>query len=290
MKQFFSYLHADHRSKEAINFSRAARAQAMKLFHQRAKTFPDTHSGTLTEQRDNSTNVYNVRKDSTPPKTPEDGISLLVPREISFDYGPSWSGKKRKQKKEVENHIKKTTTLENDIPTQTADDMPTQSAEDTQQSIGGGGGDGETMWDKVSGNVGAAVVAGAGAEEGAGGRLENDEHDEGDPPPPPRNRYGDDDSDIVGPDYCPFCDEEPCVWVRCGDDILEFDRINHIEVADEDRPAPNDCRKSLYRQVIGMIWGSLGSGNRRKVPRCVLTEIQGLHPSLNGNYMGHHDA
>jgi hypothetical protein len=166
--------------------------------------------------------------------------------------------------------------------------MPKQSAGDTQQSNGGGG-DGETTWDTVAGNIGAAVVAGAGAE-GAGEKLENKETDEPDPPPPPQNRYVDDDSDIVGPDYCPFCDEEPCVWVRFGDDILKFDIINHMEVADADRPASNDCRRSLYQQVIRMIWGSLGSGNHRKVPQCVLTEIQGLHPSPNGKYMGHHDA
>jgi hypothetical protein len=41
--------------------------------------------------------------------------------------------------------------------------------------------------------------------------------------PPRPNRYGDDDSDILGPDYCAFCDAEPCTWLQFGADILEYD-------------------------------------------------------------------
>jgi hypothetical protein len=94
----------------------------LKIFKDRADKYLDT-SFKRFHANDNSTNVDKKmeEKDSTPPKTPEEGLSLLVPREISFEV---WSNKKKKKNETNSNR----TTQDGDIQTQLADEMPTQPA------------------------------------------------------------------------------------------------------------------------------------------------------------------
>jgi hypothetical protein len=42
--------------------------------------------------------------------------------------------------------------------------------------------------------------------------------------------------------------------------------------------------------LIQLNWGSLGLGNRKKVPDCVSNAFRVVFPSPDGNYMGHHDS
>jgi hypothetical protein len=98
----------------------------LKIFKDRAEKYLDTSFETF-HANDNSTKVDKQQdkkteeKDSTPPKTPEEGFSLLVPREISFEV---WSNKKKKKNETNSNR----TTQDGDIQTQLADEMPTQPA------------------------------------------------------------------------------------------------------------------------------------------------------------------
>jgi hypothetical protein len=225
-------------------------------------------------------------KELPPPKTPDNhGFSMLVPREISFEVNHH-DGDTKKQGDHgyeqpffLSNNNKRTKSemikmqKDEDIPTQVAEDMPMQPPEaDTQSNDGGDGGrdddgdDGGVAGGDKNENNGAAgkwkenpralleqkVVA-------CTGKVGNNRGNDDVPPPP--NSYGDDDSDtIVGLDYCCFCDDEPCVWMQFGADIVEYNRVHHLEVVPAaDRPAPNECRRILYRQITSMICGPLGS-------------------------------
>ncbi len=93
--------------------------------------------------------------------------------------------------------------------------------------------------------------------------------------------------DRNGPEYCNVCHDDTCVWLQHFEKISEYDRVLHSELSDKEKPSPNECRSHLYSQMAHHLWGALGRGNRKPLPDCVVTEILNLHPSPNGNYMGH---
>jgi hypothetical protein len=93
--------------------------------------------------------------------------------------------------------------------------------------------------------------------------------------------------DRDGPEFCNVCHDDPCVWLQHFEKISEYDRVLHLELSDKEKPSPNECRSHLYSQMAHHLWGALGRGNRKSLPDCVVTEIRNLHPSPNGNYMGH---
>jgi hypothetical protein len=115
-------------------------------------------------------------KESTHPKTLEEGFSMLVPWEISFSV---------------------------DIPTQVADDIPMQPQQSDAEDDGA---DGNANIGQNSAEEGAGAAGGVVLIDVVGGNNRGNK----DCPPRP-TRYGDNDSDILGPDYCAFCDTEPCM-------------------------------------------------------------------------------
>ncbi len=77
---------------------------------------------------------------------------------------------------------------------------------------------------------------------------------------------------------CPHCSSDPCHRVTYGDHLRSSLSL--------DIP-PNIARHNLYRKYTYAAYGHLGRGNRVVIPSCVVDLIRELHPSSNGEYMGH---
>ena len=60
---------------------------------------------------------------------------------------------------------------------------------------------------------------------------------------------------------------------------------NECDLYHYDKPN-NEKRKAAYRFVICEIYGYLGRGVRKDLPKCVLDGVRCLYPDKNAKYMG----
>ena len=84
---------------------------------------------------------------------------------------------------------------------------------------------------------------------------------------------------------CRFCGEQPCV-IDANESAIYEGFLGLLEYfGDADNLLPEEIRFRLYRYASSFLHGTLGSGNRKKLPQCVMTEIRDLAPSKTG-YVG----
>ena len=85
---------------------------------------------------------------------------------------------------------------------------------------------------------------------------------------------------------CPECgrSKSKCLWLVYGGQI----RRCMIKVKKESpRPPNTKIRHEGYKKAAKLIFGSLGKGNRKKLPDCVEGEIKNLYPAGRGEaYVG----
>jgi hypothetical protein len=88
-------------------------------------------------------------------------------------------------------------------------------------------------------------------------------------------------SSPVSVKLCKLCEKAPCVVDDFYDDLMSLG-------ADmEDHCSHKQIRHVLYRFAAKKLWGRLGAGNRRELPRCVLSEIRDAYPATKGTeYVG----
>jgi hypothetical protein len=85
--------------------------------------------------------------------------------------------------------------------------------------------------------------------------------------------------------FCMYCECTPCVWTFNEQMIIDYDKATHDE-----ETAQNTRRHAVYRQMALYInGGPSGSGNRLKLPICVLTGVRNLFPDPDAKYTGHRD-
>ena len=82
------------------------------------------------------------------------------------------------------------------------------------------------------------------------------------------------------PTKCPGdCERTPCAFLQeakqQGTVLAAIDGIDGGMV-------PNEVRFMLYTKYTSLIWGCLGKGNRRRLPKCVHKMISQLFPNVNG--------
>lgn len=89
------------------------------------------------------------------------------------------------------------------------------------------------------------------------------------------------------PEPCKHCEELPCVVKGLRECLEEeFDRVWTTYEQAED-PHPRIIRNALYRKASYELGGSMGKGNRKKLPDCVVHWIRDLHPNPHGQeYVG----
>jgi len=89
---------------------------------------------------------------------------------------------------------------------------------------------------------------------------------------------------------CLTCARKPCDWTEFGDDILEQNQLMFgVEGSNSSNLSENLKRKQLYKAFTFIKFGSLGSGNRIPISKCVVDEIRLLHPDVVENYMGYQE-
>ena len=83
-------------------------------------------------------------------------------------------------------------------------------------------------------------------------------------------------------------------WDEVKQDILEFFQSTY-QVGEDGMHYDLDgvavershIRKSMYQFYIKSVHGTLGAGNRKRIPECVLAGIRAICPDENGSYMGY---
>ena len=91
---------------------------------------------------------------------------------------------------------------------------------------------------------------------------------------------------------CNFCENEPCLWELHSQCVLtEVESAKEEYAAVNGKQCPNNvCRKNCYRQFSLMVNGTLGKGNRVRLPRCIEDNVRLHYPNEIGkNYLGFKD-
>ena len=86
---------------------------------------------------------------------------------------------------------------------------------------------------------------------------------------------------------CPDCLRRTCLWEVYGGDIVLHMQNFEEELDTVGRNKNNVIRKAGYQYAIRLIFGSLGSGVRRKLPQCVENGVRSMYPSTDGRFMGY---
>jgi hypothetical protein len=82
---------------------------------------------------------------------------------------------------------------------------------------------------------------------------------------------------------CPFCGWDPCFMQTHYENLL----VLGTELEDSQHYANHEIRFHLYREMVHLYYGSLGSGNRRQLPHCVVSEIHDAYPKCaDTEYVG----
>lgn len=88
--------------------------------------------------------------------------------------------------------------------------------------------------------------------------------------------------------YCMECNEEPCFWYQFQEQVIAACEVMEFSRRNDDLPplTNNELRKLCYREFSLAIHGSLGKGNRIRLPACVVQFIRDKYPDENLAYMG----
>ena len=76
-------------------------------------------------------------------------------------------------------------------------------------------------------------------------------------------------------DYCYYCERDPCIITELDDMLKE------ILMEYREEKTNRQIRYIMYTECIRYLYGYLGKGNRRKVPKCLEERIHSLLPDKN---------
>jgi hypothetical protein len=80
---------------------------------------------------------------------------------------------------------------------------------------------------------------------------------------------------------CKYCNHNPCCLDKHYDELME------IGESMEEESNNREIRHALYREMANRLWGRIGRGNRRELPKCVIAEIHDAYPKNKGEvYVG----
>jgi hypothetical protein len=90
------------------------------------------------------------------------------------------------------------------------------------------------------------------------------------------------------PKKCKYCEYAPCVVNEHYDDLMCMGCDIELEQIAEKGEADNKAiRFALYREITHRMWGRLGKGVRKQLPKCVVGEIHDAFPTQKGqSYVG----
>lgn len=90
------------------------------------------------------------------------------------------------------------------------------------------------------------------------------------------------------PKKCKYCEHAPCVVNAHYDDLMCMGSDIELEQLAEKGETDNKAiRFALYREMSNRIWGHLGKGVRKQLPKCVVGEIHDAFPTQRGqSYVG----
>ena len=91
--------------------------------------------------------------------------------------------------------------------------------------------------------------------------------------------------------YCELCDTVPCFVYQFLDQVIASCEVMEITRRCDDVPPPNnnERRKLCYKKFTRAIHGSLGQGNRVRLPACVVEFVRNRYPDEDHAYMGFKD-
>ena len=97
------------------------------------------------------------------------------------------------------------------------------------------------------------------------------------------------------PIVCRVCKLDPCIFTRLESDILAHDTavntVNNLPSDPMGGVVRNRMRRNrAYHFCAYRLYGYLGSGNRKKFPRCIEEGVRCLFPAYNGLHVGYQDA
>lgn len=90
------------------------------------------------------------------------------------------------------------------------------------------------------------------------------------------------------PKKCKYCEHAPCVMNANYDDLMCMGCDIEVEqIADKGESDNKAIRFALYCEMSNRIWGHLGKGVRKQLPKCVVGEIHDAFPAQRGqSYVG----
>jgi hypothetical protein len=84
------------------------------------------------------------------------------------------------------------------------------------------------------------------------------------------------------PKQCKYCDRAPCIMDEHYDDLMTMG--SKMEDEDFDN---KQIRFAMYRDISYKMWGPLGKGVRKQLPKCVVAEVHDAYPTKRGEqYVG----
>jgi hypothetical protein len=82
---------------------------------------------------------------------------------------------------------------------------------------------------------------------------------------------------------CEHCDTAPCVMDTHYDEMM----LLGSDMEDSGTCSNKEIRHAMYTFMTRAIWGRLGKGVRKKLPKCVVGEIKDAYPAKKGtDYVG----
>jgi hypothetical protein len=83
------------------------------------------------------------------------------------------------------------------------------------------------------------------------------------------------------PKHCQYCDRAPCVMDE------HYDHLMAIGTEMDEDFDNKEIRYAMYREMSNTLWGPLGKGVRKQLPKCVVAEIHDAYPTRRGEkYVG----
>ena len=93
-------------------------------------------------------------------------------------------------------------------------------------------------------------------------------------------------NDRVTGDYvCQNCGYHPCVWQTYKEDNEDY--LSSLKGEISQGRQSSGVRKQVYRDITRIMHGIMGSGVRRKLPKCVEDNVRRMFPSEDQKYMGY---
>jgi hypothetical protein len=104
---------------------------------------------------------------------------------------------------------------------------------------------------------------------------------------PPTKKTKPDDEDAP----CIYCNYTPCILDQGLYDLLSEGGLLRDDDEDDIKYLKKQIRYDMYRKASHFIYGSLGKGNRKKLPHCVVAEIHDFAPEDDvKKYVGYQET